>query len=67
MLIPKSLNYRLGILLFIIQSIFFRKTLDLISNNPTYKEKLDLKQFEEATYAILGTEIVTSLIQAIFL
>jgi len=57
----------LNILLFIIQSIFFKNTLKIFDSNQSYKDKLDLHTFTETTYAILGTEILTACIQTIFL
>lgn len=44
-----------------------KKTSDLVKGNKRYNEKFDLKSFEEATFAILGTEVFTILMQAIFL
>lgn len=57
----------LNILLFIIQSIFFKNTLEKFDSNQSYKDKFDLHTFTETTYAILGTEILTACIQTIFL
>jgi len=57
----------LNILLFIIQSIFFKNTLKIFDSNQSYKDKFDLHTFTETTYAILGTEILTACIQTIFL
>ena len=60
-------QYSLNILLFIIQSIFFKNTLEKFDSNQSYKDKFDLHTFTETTYAILGTEILTACIQTIFL